>query len=190
MLQSRLTELNKWQDRERLAITKAIDDENARLDRLMQKEETTVKKNETVQAVNVFKKMSLGTNSEIVSDLWWLLAFLVAQLFTVLAAPKADEDQQTRHRRTRKPKAEAENWSELVWWWVWAHWVCVRTGKPHQLLDRASFDTFVTAHYRALTDSQYQRIAQSASSEGVTAGEEIREENEETARRRILEKIT
>jgi hypothetical protein len=190
VLQNRLAELNKWQDKERDSITKAITDENARLDKLMAKEETTTHKIEGVQAMNVFKKMSLGTNSEIVSDLWWLLAFLVAQLFTVLAAPKSDDDVPMRRKRTpRVPKPE--DLTESVWWYVWAHWSCIRTGRtpPHKLLPFHEFDVFITPRFRAIPERVCQLIAQAARSAGVIEGDEIRELDEETARKKIMSVI-
>jgi hypothetical protein len=80
------------------------------------------------------------------------------------------------------------DWAELIRWWVWGHWICVRTGKPsHKLLPFHDFDVFVRARLGAISEKQCARIGAAAQRAGVIEGDEIREENEDEARRRIGE---
>jgi hypothetical protein len=105
---SKLDKLNQWQEKERTAITAAIDKENDKIDKLSEVA-AIVHKSESVQSMNIFRKMSehIGGDQDLTADLWWLLAFVVAQVLTVLAAPKTDAPVPKRRRRRRPARAKA-----------------------------------------------------------------------------------
>jgi hypothetical protein len=124
MYTRKLADLNKWQDKERKDISDRISEQNALIAELKPKKSLTSEVKENVKTTEVFRKMStlFGGNESLTSSAWWILAFLVAQLFTVLAAPKANEDApivKRKRRRRRKPevvpvaKTESERQLEL-----------------------------------------------------------------------------
>ena len=159
---------------------------------LNKKPDTLIVSKEAEDSMNVFEEMAapFGGDTKLVSRLWWLLLFVVAQVLTVIAAPKADEDAPTRRKRT--PRAsKPEDLTESVWWYVWGHWTCIRAGRtpPHRLLPFHDFDVFIRARFREIPERVCTRIAQAAQRAGVIEGDEIRELNEEAARKKIMAAI-
>ena len=103
VLTKKLSIVNIWMEKDRKAIT-----DDLRTAKESLKELTAVKRIEVNQVVSmdVFGKMAaFGISAETMSSFWWLLAFLVLQLFSVLTAPKPEEDAPIKKkRRRRKPK--------------------------------------------------------------------------------------
>lgn len=185
VLMKKLDIVNVWREADRAAIQKDIDDANAKIDKLSEKPE--VKQDEQqIQSMNVFEKMAspIGGNQELMADIWFVLVFLVAQLFTVLAAPKSD-DKPTRKRREHKPR-ESMSIPKLVGWWVTTNWMGVRTGKSTRILPRDAFDKFTAERFPQFPLARYEEILQAAIRTQAIDGDEIREADETTAIKRIL----
>ena len=187
-LVNKLDKVNVWREADRKAIDDDIKGARGRLAELRKPVERST--DEGVGALSVFDKMAapFGLKGQDASDWWWLIAFVALQLLAVLAAPKADEDASARRKRT--PRAsKPEDLTEVVWWWVWGHWTCIRAGRnpPHRLLPFHDFDVFIRARFREIPERVYQRIGAAAQRAGVIEGEEIRELNEEAARKKIGE---
>jgi hypothetical protein len=116
------SKLNQWQEKAREAIQKDIDGDNDKLAKLQDVGESK-KIGKEVSAINVFDKMAkpMGWDSGTMSDLWWLMAFLMLQLFAVLTAPKGDEDepeiQRVKKSVTIKSLTDIEirKWVSIIW---------------------------------------------------------------------------
>jgi uncharacterized protein YlxW (UPF0749 family) len=106
-LTKKLSTVSIWMEKDRKAIASDLQTAKESL-----KELTSIKRVEVNQVVSmdVFGKMAaFGISAETMSSFWWLLAFLVLQLFAVLTAPKPEEDAPVKKkRRRRKPKPAAE----------------------------------------------------------------------------------
>jgi hypothetical protein len=117
---AKIEKLNQWQERERESITKAIQAEKDTIKELNKKPDIVTILKESEDSMNIFEEMAapLGGDTKLVSRLWWLLLFIVAQTLTVFAAPKTDAPERKRKRRRRKaravePKPKEETQPEL-----------------------------------------------------------------------------
>jgi hypothetical protein len=185
-LTKKLDTVNVWREADRKAISDDIDKANAEIEKLKVKPTVTTIE---VNSVNVFEKMSapVGGNQELISDLWWALLFTVAQIFTVLAAPKSDDK---RPRRKHAPRITRDvSMRRLVEWWVSTNWMGIRTGKSRTILSRESFDKFTSERWQPFPSDKYDAILQAANRTQIIDGAEIREADEATAIKRILANV-
>jgi hypothetical protein len=189
-LTKKLDLVNVWREADRKAIAEDIDKANAAIKDLSIKPLTY--KTQDVSSLNVFQKMSapVGGNQDLIADLWWILVFLVAQLFTVLAAPKNDDETKPA-RKPREPKTI--DWNRLIAEWVSANWMSVRNPSldpPYSILPRAVFDQYILSHYKAFSAKQYKAILLAAESTGCIWGETIMIEDENDVKKKIAEGLT
>jgi hypothetical protein len=188
-LNKKLSELNRWQEKERNSISEEIKTQNDLINSLNVKSEDKIKSSGAIEAMQVFEKMSTitGGNKNATSDWWWIGLFFVAQVLTVIAAPKSDDK---RPRRKHVPRIQRDvSMRRLVEWWVSTNWMGIRTGKSRTMLPRESFDKFTTERWQPFPGDKYDAILQAANRTQIIDGAEIREADEATAIKRILANV-
>lgn len=184
-LVSKLETVSVWREKDREAIEADLVSAREHLAGLLKPVERNT---ERVSSVSVFKKMAspIGGNEEQTADFWWLLAFLLLQVFAVLAAPKGDEDAQTKVKRKKREK-KPDDWTEWVTQWVRYNWVAVRTMKPgpRMILGDDVFHRFVKDQWREFPDWRHKRIKAAAQSLGILNDVTIVVEDEAEAVKKI-----
>jgi hypothetical protein len=188
ILIEKLEKVNIWREKDREQINTDIKSAKDRLDEL---KKPIVKKKETTSSMSIFSKMAnlTGLNEEQTADLWWIVAFLILQVFAVLAAPKGEEDEKTIKQRKKRVKIDYVEWVDH---WVSANWMAVRTGRegPRKILPEKVFFEYIRNHWRTFPVSIYRTIRRAAQTTETIDDDVIKEENEAEAIKKIMSILT
>jgi len=184
------SKLNIWQTDERQSINEAIEKARSELTILLDNK-IELNEKEIISALNVFDKMAVPLNwaAKDMSDLWWILAFLILQLFAVLTAPKNEDDIEVKKKRKYTRHYTDLELNKAIETWIKINWMGKRTGKDDKILPKDIFFNFMKNRNEVFDGNTYNLIYKTAINNKILDNLTILIEDEEEAIKIIKKNI-